>query len=217
MPQKHLRQHRLRIDRRYRLVPGDHDPGSKYAVDQRQSSAFDMRTTKTLSQDWAQSESTIKIEVLMSSAHPRRATAWLCLAVALLITLMPAAGVMVCLGHNGHVGFGAVIETGACPCEHDSAIEGERSADSSKNEDRHPPCSDIALDHPVALKDAECAQKLPKPADVRPDDNSPAVASWTHDGSREDYGGVASPPRVACEAARAQEQLAHQRSIVLLI
>lgn len=155
--------------------------------------------------------------MVTSRTHTQRATAWLCLAVALLIALMPAAGVMVCLGHDGHVGFGATTETGSCPCEHDSATEDEPSADLAKNEDRHPPCSDIALDPPEVFKDAELAQKLPKPADTPPDDHSPAIAVWALDGGGADQTGATSPPWVASAAARPREQLEHRRTIVLLI
>lgn len=155
--------------------------------------------------------------MVTSRTHTQRATAWLGLAVALLIALMPAAGVMVCLGHDGHVGFGATTETGSCPCEHDSATEDEPSADLAKNEDRHPPCSDIALDPPEVVKDAELAQKLPKPADTPPGDHSPAIAVWALDGGGADQAGATSPPWVASAAARPREQLEHRRTIVLLI
>ena len=155
--------------------------------------------------------------MVTSRTHTQRATAWLCLAVALLIALMPAAGVMVCLGHDGHVGFGTATETGSCPCEHDAATEADPLADLAKNEDRHPPCSDIALDPPETFKEAEFAHKLPKPADTSPDDQSPAIADWVLDGGGIDQTGPTSPPWVASAAARPRAQLEHRRTIVLLI
>ena len=153
---------------------------------------------------------------MSSRTHTQRATAWLCLAVALLIALMPAAGVMVCLGHDGHIGLGAVTETASCPCDHHSGTDEERPADAPDNDERHPPCDDIALDPPEVFKDAGLAKKLPKSGDTPPDDYSPASACWLL-GPGEDRSGEASPPWVASAAVRPRDQLAHKRTVVLLI
>ena len=114
-----------------------------------------------------ESESTNRVE-MVTHTHTQRATAWLCLAVAVLIALMPAAGVMVCLGHNGHVGIGVPTKTSSCPCEHHSATEDEPSADLAENEDRHPPCSAIAPILPKVRprQKKEIAIKIIKPSRV---------------------------------------------------
>ena len=153
---------------------------------------------------------------MTSRTHTQRATTWLCLAVAVLIALMPAAGVMVCLGHDGHVGFGAVTETADCPCDHHSAIDEEDPADSPDNDERHPPCDDIALDPPEVFKDAEFAKKLLTSRDTSPDDDSPAIACWFL-GPGETRYRDASPPWIASAAVRPREQLSHKRTVVLLI
>ena len=164
-----------------------------------------------------ESESTNRVE-MVTHTHTQRATAWLCLAVAVLIALMPAAGVMVCLGHNGHVGIGVPTKTSSCPCEHHSATEDEPSADLAKNESRHPPCSDIALDPPEGFSDAGLAKKLPKPAHTPPDDDcSPPVAFWAPDHGGMVQAGPTQPSWVSSAAPRPREHLEHKRSVVLLI
>ena len=155
---------------------------------------------------------------MVSSRTPtQRATTWLCLAVAVLVALMPTAGVMVCLGHDGHVGIGAVAEIGSCPCEHHAVGEDEPSADRVENEERHPPCRDVALDPPDVVKGAELAPKLANSTDTPPDDHSPAVAAWVVDNDWAETARAAAPPWATAEAARPSKQLEQRRTIVLLI
>lgn len=123
---------------------------------------------------------------------------------------------MVCVGQDGHVGFGPATEAGSCPCVHESATDADRMAAPAKNEDGHPPCYDIALDLPVVLRDAGLVQKRSSPAETPSDDHPPATAVWMIDGSwLEKHGwhrsGATSP------AARPRQLLAHQRTVVLLI
>lgn len=150
---------------------------------------------------------------MVTSCIPtQRATTWLCLAVALLVALMPVPGAMVCLGQDGHVGFGAATVAGSCPCEHDSATEADPVAALVKNDDRHPPCYDIALDLPGVLEVPRFAQKPSKLADTPPDDHPPAIAVWMIDGSWLDKQGWPHRPGATPPAARPRQQL-QQRGI----
>ena len=157
------------------------------------------------------------LEMVTGRSPKQRATTWLCLAVAMLITLMPSAGVMVCLGHDGHLGIGTVAETGTCPCEHDSVGQDEPSAALVENEERHPPCRDVALDPPDVVKGTEFAPKLANSTDTPSDDHSPAIAAWLVDNGWAEIARAAAPPWATAEAARLSKQLEQRRTIVLLI
>lgn len=102
----------------------------------------------------------------------RRAVAWLCLCVALLISVMPASGLIVCLGHDGHLAVGHLAagqlaqgareEAGRCPCQHDHGT-GRRAAELPSAElpsqgEPHPPCEDIAIDPPDYSRDGDPAR-----------------------------------------------------------
>lgn len=147
----------------------------------------------------------------------RRATTWLCLAVALLVALMPVAGVMVCLGQDGHVGFGAATDAGSCPCTDASGVGAEPATALANNEARHPPCYDIALDLPVVLEDAGSAQKPAHPADTLPSEHRPAVAVGIFGEWGLDKRGRLHRPGGAPPDAPPSPQLEHRRAVVLLI
>ena len=149
--------------------------------------------------------------------HTKRATTWLCLAIAVLIALMPAGGLMVCWGDDGHVRVEVASETDSCPCEGDSAGETGRASVHQQSKDRHPPCDDVAVEAPRVFKDAELGQKLPRSTDNQLDDDSASGEAWGAHGS---WGtGVGSPvARWSSPAAvLPRQQLDHGRTVVLLI
>lgn len=146
-----------------------------------------------------------------------RATTWLCLAVAVLMALVPASGVTVCLGHDGHVGFGVGAAGNPCPCGHEAALDNEehpRALDAA----RHPPCDDVALDTPEFVSGTDHGPQIAKPADDESGGGMPPLPCW--------------PPSCAAPAApvqdllawwaesashRPRQQIEHRRTVVLLI
>lgn len=156
----------------------------------------------------------------MTQASTQRATAWLCLAVSVLIALLPAGGVMVCLGQDGHVGFGSPTASAECPCGHGPAAEATRpEANAQRRTDngRHPPCDDFALDPPEILRDDGIAQRLPEHLVGASDDGDVAADLWAPDA---DWAGKSSAARrlwASTAAVLPRQQLEHKRVVVLLI
>jgi len=157
------------------------------------------------------------LKTVIPRTRTQRATTWLSLAAALLIALMPAAGVMVCLGKGGHVVLGAVGETGSCPCAQEASTDAEQPTNPVRTEGRHPPCADIALRLFGAIKDTGVAPKLAKSANIPPDDHPPAIANWWSDGSSPPRAELASRPRMTPRPALLRQQLENRRTVVLLI
>ena len=155
----------------------------------------------------------------------QRAMTWLCLVVAVLISLLPAGGMMVCLGHDGHLGFGlGVISTdggeSSCPCEHGAEVSTVTLAESLDETDiGHPPCDDLLLETPEVFKESGFAPSLAKAAaDLGGDDLPPLLLSgWT----LEDLWPEPVCSREASWAAVAsripRQLLELRRSVVLLI
>jgi len=151
------------------------------------------------------------------------ATTWLCLVVAMLIALLPSAGLVVCLGHDGHVGIGSTTEVGACPCEHSSSQHEEQDDLGDPrlpvNTDQHPLCDDVALEAPKVFGDGKHSKKLLKGADLL-DDWTPAPLCLAPD--RYSFDATRSNSKRGRVAPGAvgpllRQQLEHKRVVVLLI
>jgi len=140
----------------------------------------------------------------------------------MLIALLPAGGVVMCLGHDGHVGigFGAVTTDHGCPCEHSPDVGVLASCLSfEEGEDEHPPCDDLVVETPQVFKDAGLAPSLAKAiAGLGGDDFLPvALLGWgpkiiwsdTTSASAECFADAAS--RVP------RQQLELRRTVVFLI
>lgn len=93
-----------------------------------------------------------------------RLATWLCLVVAGVVSLLPPGGVTVCLGSDGHVGFGPAAEAGECPCARSDRAHGstlwERGDRSEPSHGHGGPCSDVQLDPPEILADSGFARAL---------------------------------------------------------
>jgi hypothetical protein len=152
------------------------------------------------------------------------ATTWLSLVLAVLIALLPSAGMVMCVGHDGHIGLGATSEADACPCEHDTAQLEEPDAlcisPVPGNTDEHPPCGDVALEAPEVFRDAKHGKKLLGSSDL-PDDEptsgplfcAPHDLAFDANRDESNRGGAAlgtAPPLL-------RQQLEHKRVVVLLI
>jgi hypothetical protein len=153
---------------------------------------------------------TISLDVVTPS-WTQRATAWLCLALALVIALLPAGGVMTCLGSDGHVGLGAATEVSACPCAHDAVAATDDPVGLPSTE-RHPPCDDLALDLPDACRDSESQQAFA----VAFDEVAAVAPTWSPAGTRVDCGATLAPSPPGT-ALLPRQFLAHRRAVVLLI
>lgn len=169
--------------------------------------------------------------MLDSRDQTQRATAWFCLAIALLIALTPAAGVMVCLGHGGHIGLGVTARADTCPCGHgavghdsgrwDSEAGAPESAAGQPaglpaHEHEHPPCTDLALDPPETPRLEKLASDDPTPANASPAILFPPAAVWVCDkGTARKRPASASWPDSARCGPRGH--LEHRATVLLLI
>lgn len=114
--------------------------------------------------------------MMSSPIQSRRATLWLCLVLALCIAVLPASGLMLCLGHDGHLGVGTgAAQTTGCPCAHDDSATDTQTGPllafaqpahdpdpgntQEPSDDRHP-CDDLDLDAPEAVRSAGLTQDL---------------------------------------------------------
>lgn len=86
----------------------------------------------------------------------RRASIWLCLILAVVTAIVPSAGLVVCLGSDGHLGVGAVSTAEACPCAHHDHEDELEDATSSIASADDQPCVDLALESVVVVHD--CAR-----------------------------------------------------------
>jgi len=132
---------------------------------------------------------------------------------------------MVCLGHDGHLGFGlGVVATddGAahCPCEHGNELAAATLTESLDAADfGHPPCDDVVLETPEVFNDFGSAPSLAKvSADLCGDDLPQLpLSSW----ALEDLWSEPVSSREASWAAAAsripRQLLELRRSVVLLI
>ena len=157
--------------------------------------------------------------------HTQRVIAWLCLVIVTIVALVPAAGAVVCLGHDGHVGFGVggfgvADKTETCPCEHAHEFLQGESAESEAVSDSHPLCVDLAIDAPDVVKELGFSWTAPKaPCDV-PDDDG--LSTSTSDWGFADGAGRHCVATGVCWARaesvpRSRQQLEHMRVVVLLI
>ena len=175
---------------------------------------------------------------MSSPIQSQRATTWLCLVLALFIAVLPASGLMLCLGHDGHVSLAAgsssqLLGSAACPCEHDeqepqAVLSSRNAADVlAQADDDHAPCDDFDLDAPEAVRSSGFSQDLPTllgtgieqwTASLHLQTQIPAALEALVLGSLVDSwdpGASAFPHRTLAQLPLAQ--LAHRRSIVLLI
>lgn len=91
------------------------------------------------------------------------ALTWCSLVVIALTSLLPAAGVTVCLGGDGHFALGATGE--ACPCDSDDPAQLVDSGSRLVNE-QHPPCNDMQIDAPTLVQDLGHTQvSVPAPCE----------------------------------------------------
>lgn len=151
----------------------------------------------------------------VTTAH--RATTWLCLAVAVLMALVPAAGVTLCLGRDGHVGFGVGTASNPCPCEHDTALEDEEQQP-ALDAARHPPCHDVSLDTHEFVSGTDHGPQLTRLADDEPGGGLPPFPCWPPNFAVPDAPGRDRLAWWAESAShRPREQIAHRRTVVLLI
>ena len=157
-----------------------------------------------------------------SRTHTQRATTWLCLAVAVLLSLLPAGGMIVCLGHDGHLGLGlgvASIDGGesSCPCEHGDVLAGVTRSEAIDVE--HPPCDDVSLEAPEVFKDSGLAPSLAKAvADLGGDDLPPlGLPSWSLASLAPEALSSREASWAAATSRRPRQQLELRRSVVLLI
>jgi hypothetical protein len=187
--------------------------------------------------------------MMSSPTQSQRATTWLCLVLALCIAVLPATGLMLCLGHDGHVSLAAgSSQAHGCPCDHredePQVLTGTEltvttlevapvhgPGDALAQSDQEHPCEDLDLDAPEAVRSAGLSQDLPTllgrgiadwttrlhlqtlvPSALESHLIGSIVHSW--DSS---LGKRARPDRSGSAVPLPLEQLAHRRSVVLLI
>lgn len=164
---------------------------------------------------------------MSSRPHTQRATTWLSLVVAVLVALVPAGGMAVCLGHDGHLGFGVgVASAGAsdggtqCPCQHDSTHSTTvPSTPSAVVDAEHPPCDDLLLDSSEVVRESSSSSPLAKAAaDLGGDDlPPPTLQGWVPDFLWPDSDSVQRASWSDAARRRPRQQLELHRSVVLLI
>lgn len=92
------------------------------------------------------------------------ALTWCSLVVIALTSLLPAAGVTVCLGDDGHFALGSTGE--ACPCDSDDQAAQYLGSGSGLVNEQHPPCNDMRIDAPTVVRDQSHAQvSVPAPCE----------------------------------------------------
>ncbi|MDP6424978.1 MAG: hypothetical protein QGG14_09555 [Planctomycetota bacterium] len=145
-------------------------------------------------------------------------TVWLCVAAAVLVALLPAVGITVCMGHDGHVGVATTTTTttSPCACDHGAATAVERG---SAQPDDHPPCDDVALDPPLFYRGVD-SNPAASARSVAPG-SPPASAHVVDPISTANAIAIVRSARARLMASvgalRPSPQLGHQRVIVLLI
>jgi hypothetical protein len=153
-----------------------------------------------------------------SATRTRPTIGWLCAAIALLLVLVPAAGVTVCVGHDGHVGVGVKTATRSCPCGHEEADahagRGERELPVPGTAVRHPPCEDFELSAPAFVR-GDHGPHLP--ALVR--DATTVVLPWPFapPATVADAAGRQLPARWAEPRPRRPRRLLAERATTLLL
>ncbi len=75
-------------------------------------------------------------------------TTWCSLLVIALTSLLPAGGVSLCIGADGHFAFGAAETGEECPCD-DAGQAGGAEAPGQQ----HAPCSDLQFEAPTLVRD----------------------------------------------------------------
>lgn len=147
-----------------------------------------------------------------------RATTWLCLVAAVLVSLLPADGVIVCLGSDGHVALGSTAGADECPCTRvDSAQEPSLDDRSRPHHGHEAPCNDLQLDPPEIVADSGFARSLTAPERDSFDDviKTIGLRTWTLDC---DFASRWRPTRLTCPAdPLPREQHVYKRVIALVI
>ena len=101
-------------------------------------------TTATLSEN--------QRSALLKLGRTNKVATWTVLVMWMLLALLPAGGLSLCLGADGHVGLGQLsAEVSACPCELPN--QGRDSENAGIRPDKHPPCTDLALELPEFFLD----------------------------------------------------------------
>jgi len=187
--------------------------------------------------------------MMSSPTQSQRATTWLCLVLALCIAVLPATGLMLCVGHDGHVSLAAGSSQAlGCPCDHQEnepkalagtdlavtpleAAPAHRPGETLAQADEEHPCEDLDLDAPEAVRSAGLSQDVPTLL-------GRGIADWTArlhlqtlvpsaleshligstvDTSDSCLGKRARTDRSGTSVPLPLEQLAHRRSVLLLI
>lgn len=163
--------------------------------------------------------------MVSSKTRAQRAMTWLCLVVAVLVSLLPAGGMTVCLGRDGHLGFGLGIVTtdGAesrCPCEHGAEVAEVTQTELLDATDLgHPPCDDLVLESPEVFKESGFAPSLAAAAvDLGGDDLPPLLpSSWALEGLWPEPVSSRDASWAAAANRMPRQLLELRRSVVLLI
>ena len=82
----------------------------------------------------------------MRPGRANRLATWAVSVLWTLLAVVPAGGLSVCLGADGHFWLGQVSELCACPCELPNEEGGADHADTGRGES--PPCTDLTLELP---------------------------------------------------------------------
>ena len=174
--------------------------------------------TKVLSVD----KSRTRVDMVTTRTEAQRATTWLCLVVAVLIGLLPTSGMVVCLGHDGHVGFGvgavSIDDGDDCPCDHHAEVELGGSPE-TEGVDQHPPCDDLVFESAEITREGGPSFSLAKAiADLGGDALPPFFLNgWTPEFARPDATCAKAQSFADVARRRPRQQLELRRTVVLLI
>lgn len=132
---------------------------------------------------------------------------------------------IVCLGHDGHLGLGlgvASIDGGesSCPCEHGDVLASTTLSESHEAIDLgHPSCDDVSLEAPEVFKDSGLTPSLAKAvADLGGDDLPPLdLPYWSLASLSPEAVDSREASWAAATSRRPRQQLELRRSVVLLI
>lgn len=163
--------------------------------------------------------------MVKSQTNTQRAMTRLCLVVAVIFSILPAGGLVVCLGHDGHLGLAlGVVATDdgkpECPCTHQSAVDAvaRTSAESDTADFRHPPCDDVVLEPPEIFNDFDRAPSISITTAEPCEDNLPQIlpSPWACENPWPDAVSPSETPWVD-SAGRIHWQLLEQRRFVVLL
>lgn len=160
--------------------------------------------------------------MVTTRTETQRATTWLSLVVAVLIGLLPTGGMVVCLGHDGHVGFGvgavSIDDGDDCPCDHHAEV-GSGGTPEIEDVDQHPPCDDLVFESAEITREGGPSFSLAKAtADLGGDALPPFFLNgWTPEFARPDATYAKAQSFADVARRRPRQQLELRRTVVLLI